>query len=210
MPNSSIIKPKNWPDHLPYLTTSSYSPRLTPSNLGTLHTKSENAIEVPPNLTKGPCVHVKIMNIKDSSHPAFGQAGLFAARDLNPNSFILEYKGVLHVSSTDPGQEDDHTHSDYDLSLDRESGLAIDAAKMGNEARFVNDYRGIKDKPNAEFREIWDPKRKERGMAVWVLPVGKSGKGKGIKKSEEILVSYGRGFWGARTGEEDHAEDNEV
>lgn len=47
-------------------------------------------------------------------------------------------------------------------------------------------------------------------MAVWVLPVGKSGKhGKGVRKGEEIVVSYGRGFWGARRGEveEDGTDD---
>ena len=88
--------------------------------------------------------------------------------------------------------------SDYDLSLDREHGIGIDAAKTGNEARFINDYRGIADRPNAEFREVWDQGIKERGMAVYVLREGKSGKGKGIRKGEEILVSYGKGFWGAR------------
>lgn len=73
---------------------------------------------------------------------------------------------------------------------------------MGNEARFINDYRGVPgvERPNAEFKEIWDGNRKERGMGVWVLPEGKNGKRKGIRKGEEILVSYGRGFWGARKG----------
>ncbi len=80
-------------------------------------------------------------------------------------------------------------------------GIGIDADMWGNEARFINDYRGITERPNAEFREVWGERRKERGMGVWVLPEGKSGKGKGIKKGEEILVSYGRGFWGARKEE---------
>lgn len=84
------------------------------------------------------------------------------------------------------------------MSLDREHGIGIDADKRGNEARFINDYRGITEKPNVEFKEIWDERKKERGMGVWVLPEGKSGKMKGIRKGEEILVSYGRGFWGAR------------
>jgi hypothetical protein len=36
-------------------------------------------------------------------------------------------------------------------------------------------------------------------MADWVLAEGRSGKGRGgVKKGDEILVSYGRGFWGAR------------
>lgn len=78
----------------------------------------------------------------------------------------------------------------------------------GNEARFINDYRGVADRPNAEFREIWDDRRGERGMGVWVLGGGK-GREKGVRKGEEILVSYGRGFWDARKevegmeGEED-------
>lgn len=61
---------------------------------------------------------------------------------------------------------------------------------------------------NAEFREVWDgrPGRGERCMGVWVLPAGKAKKNQGIKKGEEILVSYGRGFWGARTGGEEDEE----
>lgn len=74
---------------------------------------------------------------------------------------------------------------------------------MGNEARFINDYRGIAERPNTEFREVWDERRKERGMGVFVLGVGRSGKGRGVRKGQEILVSYGRGFWGARRDEGD-------
>lgn len=76
---------------------------------------------------------------------------------------------------------------------------------MGNEARFINDYRGVADKANAEFKEMWDERRRERAMGVWVLAEGKNGKGKarGVRKGEEILVSYGRGFWGARKGAEE-------
>lgn len=81
---------------------------------------------------------------------------------------------------------------------------------MGNEARFVNDYRGVPGtgRPNAEFCEVWDVRRGEKGMAVFVLPAGKKdqGKGSGIAKGQEILVSYGKGFWGKRkeeTGLED-------
>jgi hypothetical protein len=103
-----------------------------------------------------------------------------------------------------------HADSDYDLSLDRDHDLAIDAARAGNEARFVNDYRGVKARPNAEFRECWDARRGERGMGVWVLPRGKSGKGIGVKKGDEILISYGRGFWGARKGDEEEDVEQEI
>jgi hypothetical protein len=146
---------------------------------------------------------VRITPITSTTHPACGQFGLFAARDLKPGTFILQYLGEIHAPPLDMGMAlDTHANSDYDLSLDREQGIGIDANRKGNEARFINDYRGIAERPNAEFKEVWDERRKERGMGVWVLGEGRSGKGKGVKRGEEILVSYGRGFWGARrTGE---------
>lgn len=210
--SSSTEKPKNWPAQIKYLIVPSYSSTLTAADFSTLRTKPDNAIENPSNVTRGPCKLVKIKDIQDPAHPACGQSGLFATKDLKPGSFLLEYLGEIHASIDSASHNeqqvpslvvDDHAHSDYDLSLDREASLAIDADKMGNEARFVNDYRGIKTRPNAEFKEVWDPRRKERAMAVWVVPEGKSGKGTGIRKGDEIVISYGRGFWGARKMEED-------
>lgn len=214
------MSPKNWPSGTPYLTTPVYSPTLTPSHLIALRTRPKDPKEIPPNTPKGPSNLVKITPITTPSHPANGQSGLFATKDLKPGTFILQYIGEIHATPLNPsnsnednssdqtsGHEtqkkpDPHANSNYDLSLDREMGIGIDADKRGNEARFINDYRGVGEKPNAEFKEIWDVRSKERGMGVWVLPEGKSGKGKGVRKGEEILVSYGRGFWGARKGEE--------
>ncbi|KAK5100272.1 hypothetical protein LTR70_001740 [Exophiala xenobiotica] len=177
--------------------------------------------------------------------------------------------------------------SSYDLNLHRDGAieLAVDAAQMGNEARFCNDYRGVPAQtnpntstantnwdrqqkrsakswssssgtgegfakptamaiPNAEFRDVWfewagdgdtidvkhdgrtepdaenedglagssvtenGPETKQarrkrrrknvgmRGVAIFVMPAGKAGKRKeGIKAGQEILVSYGKGFW---------------
>jgi xeroderma pigmentosum group C-complementing protein len=129
-------------------------------------------------------------------------------------------------STPDPGAYD-YATSDYDLWLDRDADLAVDAARMGNEARFINDYRGVPGrdgrKANAEFRVAWDPHRGgggggggggaggERCMAVFVLPAGKRAVGKarvvGIAKGEEVLVSYGRGFW---QGRQEEAQQREV
>lgn len=105
------------------------------------------------------------------------------------------------MHSSLPGSLYDYSKSDYDLWLDRDADVAVDASRMGNEARFVNDYRGVpgKERANAEFRVAWDERRAERVMGVFVMGVGKKGKGKGgIAKGEEVLVSYGRGFWGER------------
>jgi hypothetical protein len=226
MPGKNSINniPKNWPAHLPYLISPSYSPNLSLEQRASLRIKPQDALSIPPNVPKGPSPLVKITQIADPTHPACGQAGLFATKDLKPGSFIIEYLGVMHSSPpalppptstlsplAPPAPEqvpDPHASSNYDLSLDRSLSLAIDAAASGNEARFINDYRGISPRPNAEFREVWNEARKERGMAVWVLAVGKSGKrggrGRGVRKGEEVVVSYGRGFWGARREE---AED---
>ena len=107
---------------------------------------------------------------------------------------------------------DNDPSSSYDLSLDREADLAIDATHMGNEARFVNDYRGVpgrEDKgPNSEFRDCWVKVNGtwERRVGVYVLPVGRAGKRKdGVGKGEEVLVSYGKGFWCRGVGMEEQA-----
>ena len=147
---------------------------------------------------QSPCVRVQCQKISDEIHPANGQYGLFAAHHLAPDSFILPYLGYVHTEA-----ESDET-SNYDLSLDRDVGIGVDAATMGNEARFINDYRGVPgaDKANVEFRDIWiDVGRGKAGkcIGIFVLPAGKSGKrAVGIRKGEEILVSYGKGFWQAR------------
>ncbi|KAG6828610.1 hypothetical protein H0H92_007305 [Tricholoma furcatifolium] len=88
---------------------------------------------------------------------------------------------------------DDRPGSDYDLSLYRDhdgANVGIDAGRMGNEARFVNDYRGIMAKPNAVFSDV-DAESGEMRMSIWSA-------GQEIKKGEEILVSYGKAWWRAR------------
>lgn len=68
----------------------------------------------------------------------------------------------------------------------------------------MNDYRGVKAKSNAEFGSGWSERWKQLCVGFWVLPAGKGeGKGggfKGIRRGEEILVNYGKGFWGGRAG----------
>lgn len=167
--------PRNWPEGFPYLTSPAYSPSLSKTQLQSLRTKPASAEgvarETPRDLKPGPSPQVKITPISDPRHPAHGQSGLFASRPLPPGSLILPYLGQVH-----PAGSSVHASSDYDLWLDRGGDVAVDAAQMGNEARFVNDYRGVPGavRPNAEFCEAWDVRRGEKGMAVFVLPAGKS------------------------------------
>lgn len=205
------VKPKIWPLTMPYLTQSIYSDMLTKDQRQALKTRSPNlTAEVPSTLPRGPSTLVRILRIEDASHPAYQQSGLFAARPIPPGSLIVPYYGIVHHSTSshdgdgdadadaDAEQGQEHEKSDYDLWLDREANIAIDAEKAGNEARFVNDYRGVSRRPNAEFKECWDTRTGELVMGVFALLAGKActkKSGGGIRKNEEILVSYGKGFW---------------
>ncbi|KAJ4134593.1 hypothetical protein BFJ70_g14710 [Fusarium oxysporum] len=194
-----MSKPKNWPDGFPYLKAPLHDKSLTPTHIQALKNKpsAPGGIPIIPSpATTTPCNLVKIQPISEPSHPANGQSGLFAAQNLAPGSFILAYLGRVHSGSASS------TESDYDLWLDRELDAAVDAANEGNEGRFVNDFRGVGERANAEFRTVWCERWGELCVGVWVLGGGKKKKGVGIKKGEEILVSYGKGFWGERKAEE--------
>jgi SET domain-containing protein len=97
---------------------------------------------------------------------------------------------------------DNRPESDYDLSLYRTQygvSIGIDASRMGNEARFINDYRSVRDKPNASFEDDRSANGELR-MSVW-------SKNLPIQKGEEILVSYGKSWW--RERQEDEAACDE-
>lgn len=206
-PTDEIHLPKNWPEGIVYLTDHTYSDAVTTEQRRAL---SRRASEVEAwskiskqQLDSAPaCFEITI--IDDEKHPAHGQRGLFAISDLKPDAFITIYLGHVHtnnLSDTDP-------NSDYDLSLDRDIGLSVDSGRSGNQARFANDYRGIAERPNAEFRDcfvqVTSTKRAsglkwERRVGIFVMSAGKAGKRKhGIRKGEEILVNYGKSFWEAR------------
>lgn len=80
----------------------------------------------------------KVKPIKDESHPAYGQCGLFAAKDIPPRTAVIQYIGVVHTEA-----ESDES-SDYDLKVCAagEEALGIDSSKAGNEARckFVSEF----------------------------------------------------------------------
>lgn len=197
MAKKSKALPSLWPPDVEFITTARYSKtvRSKPSVDCTNNSKPRATALSQANV--GPCALVRIRKITGSAHPAYGQYGLFTTRQLSPNSFVLPYLGFIH------GPQEGDERSDYDISLDREIGIGIDASKMGNEARFINDYRGVdQDGPNAEFRDCWiqvGHASFEQTVGIFVLPSGKSGKNaRGIAKGEEILVSYGKGFWSSR------------
>lgn len=147
-------------------------------------------------MTKSMRPPVIIRDIVETGHPAKGQRGLFTCKKIAPRTHILDYVGEVHC--------DDRPESDYDLSLYHAPGgvnVGVDASKMGNAARFTNDYRGVRQKPNALFEERRTPSG-ELCMSIW------SGS-ESIRKGEEILVSYGKGFWRARSSTAEGADSME-
>jgi hypothetical protein len=199
MPSSkaSSAVPKGWPADITYLRSPLYSKKLGVDTINRLiSTKSDLLSATQTWKTSGPHGNVRITPVSDVSHPAHGQHALCATQHLVPDTLILPYLGYVH------DQTDVDETSDYDLSLDRELGVGVDASKMGNEARFINDYRGISTAPNAEFRDIYfeiTASKVERRVGVFVLSAGRSGnRAKGIARGQEILVSYGKGFWTER------------
>jgi len=188
MPKKTISTPSGWPIDVTYITSQKYAAAFP--------FKLKQRIGAGGKVTEGSrSSWVAIEVISSSSHPANGQRGLFAMRKIPPKTHILDYLGEVHA--------DDRDVSDYDLSLLRLStseatslgvcegavSIGLDAQDMGNEARFINDYRGVAESPNVEFKD--HIVEGELRMGVFSGP-------KGIGKGKEILVSYGKGWWKAR------------
>mmetsp|Transcript_29119 Transcript_29119/g.71037 ORF Transcript_29119/g.71037 Transcript_29119/m.71037 type:complete len:187 (+) Transcript_29119:85-645(+) len=127
------------------------------------------------------CRIVRIKEIDDKSHPAYQQRGLFAATNIKPNTHIIDYVGKIRLES------EESKNSDYIIAFTE--NLSIDAEKFGNEARFINDFRGTGGTQNVKF----DTYASDGGTRLGVFSLSKQ-----IKKGEELLVTYGRGFWKER------------
>lgn len=148
--------------------------------------------------------HAKSRNL--TCHPALGSYGLFAGDIIPPNTFLRPYLGVLHL------KQDSDDRSEYDLTLTHDPRLPslttsdgdapqpgqniyIDSRHWANETRFINDYRGIADRPNVEFRSFLQRQpgadEKEQAlkfqMGVWSV--------KPIKRGEELVINYSKTFW---------------
>lgn len=188
--------PANWPADIVYLNKQRYDPKLSPDS----RRRIQSSVSVNP-LQKSRLVKIQV--ITDPSHPAKGQRGLFASQKIPPSTHILDYLGEVHA--------DDRPESDYDLSLlqfstsqsgnsaETYTNIGVDAMRMGNEARFVNDYRGTGvAKPNVEFKER--DVDGELRMSVWSCAHG-------LRKGDELLVSYGKSWWKARSQPEEFPDD---
>lgn len=113
--------------------------------------------------------------ITDRNHPLRGQAGLFATTNIPAETIVCGYGGEV----TPP------VKSVYAAHLS--AGLVVDATAVGSEGRFANDSSGIADAPNCCLGVFDCPMTGRTLVCVrTVVP---------IKRGEELLVSYGDGYW---------------
>ena len=129
---------------------------------------------------------VEVRRITDGTHPACGEHGLFAARRLAYGARALDYVGAV---STAEGED---RSSDYVCEFGADGELALDALRVGNEARFINDFRNTGRRPNVEFRLRRSARAAEMRQGVYVCAK------EGVRAGDELLISYGKPFWRAR------------
>lgn len=203
----------SWPSNVIHLSQPLLSPYLTqeqrewllkkpqPCDIPVLKLSSDTT-EINANIT--------VVTIEDIKHPANGQFGLFAARNLDPEELVIPYLGYVHSSTESEQSTHDeatkgqslqplaHTactsqaqtsvavprqdlqdfeigfwdNSDYDLNLHRDEDieLAVDASRVGNEARFCNDYRGVPTQQVIPDHEKQWSRKSKRSAKSWAAP----------------------------------------
>lgn len=134
----------------------------------------------------------------DQAHPCFGTGfsrGLFATAAFEPGALLGRYAGQLRTATAH--SECPRASGLFAISLDTSRALPtvlpavcrprleLDAELVGNEGRFINDYRNICAEPNVQFRTSTDA-----SVAVWVDIFAMSP----IQAGDEILVDYGTDF----------------
>ncbi|KAJ3067761.1 hypothetical protein HDU98_009042 [Podochytrium sp. JEL0797] len=219
--------PKNWPSSIKF-TIDYILPEALQITAG-LPAVSEAQIERSQLLTLTPkpyaSPHAIIEKITDPKHPAFGEFGLFALRDMCWNTHIVDYVGEV-ISADDPKCQT----SDYVLDFGgggegcfatREDGtdlrLSIDGSLAGNEGRMVNDFRGVpfvpdytkkskqsKKPANPEYAMFSNKSKPNVEFRSYVSRADSGELRMGlfaierIQAGRELLVSYGKGYWASR------------
>lgn len=108
-------------------------------------------------------------------HPLAGELGLFAATPFQQFDIVGEYCG--EVFDSDDGGE----YATYLESRDESKyAMGLDAAREGNECRFINHYQGIADKPNV-IMKIAYVEELPRVMIVCI---------KNVDVGQEFLLQY--------------------
>lgn len=175
------VRGGSWPADVRYSNDYVWGDDITPALTAAYRPSA------PRRRAPAPCARTFVAIIpKDAAqHPAAGQGGLFAARPLAYGERVIDYVGAVCL-----GEHEDRS-SDYVCDFGERSELALDAKSVGNEARYVNDYRNTGRKPNVEFRTRRDG-RNELRQGIYVVDKA------GVAEGDELLISYGQSYWRSR------------
>ncbi|KAI9004771.1 hypothetical protein BC832DRAFT_520054, partial [Gaertneriomyces semiglobifer] len=187
--------PEGWPASVAYITELRWADDIPdndrrPFQQGSL-SATQRLADVPIRqvpLWDRPSPNVRIMRIQDSRHPACGEDGVFAVQNLEPFTYLMDYLGTVHYAARSEDGTDYLEDDGYTVSF--HYPLLISGLTHGNEARFINDYRGISSRPNAFFETY---RRPDGGVRVgcWTL-------NRAVQSGEEIVVTYGTDYWKLR------------
>ena len=145
-------------------------PRNWPENIKYTNIQSFQGYK---NLKKDIICGVKVEKINDPSNILYNQFGLFATKKFNEYDIIGQYTGKL----VSPDKEGKYVSASEDC--------CIDAINMGNELRFINDYRNISLSSNVIIKTTYIDKKPR---VLFVVT-------KKIEPGEQLLTDYGEGYW---------------
>jgi SET domain-containing protein len=183
------MKPQNWPKDFKYSRTSVI--RGIHPNLFTHLLTSSN----PKHFNKiSSCIeerrvhpHLKIKKLvpphplaKDNSRV---QRGLFASKKIPKNTELGEYVGEMGIDLAEVILSRPRQAYTWHVLV---NGIYINicSANIANEITFVNDFRGIQDKPNVKNHLLI-----HRGIYYFGYVTIRE-----IQPNEELLIDYGK-FW---------------
>jgi len=123
---------------------------------------------------------VEIQKITDPAHPVCGECGLFAKATLLQGAVIGEYTGTVKLTDSKASGYASILFDDENIKVD------VEGAQVGNEFRFVNDYRGTPaGKPNVKFSSSVV----NQEYHIFVVTINK------INCGKELLADYGSTYW---------------
>lgn len=137
---------------------------------------------VPPEFTIPPYApeeYLELRVINDHLHPAYGQVGLFAKRNIPSNTVVTSYSGFIEVFGSSCNSRT-YTMGFGNIGDD----FALDAEFAGNYGRFANDPRGV---IGLTANILAENRFNSRGECFTALVSKRQ-----ITEGEEILMAYGK------------------
>eukprot|EP01088_Endostelium_zonatum_P001637 TRINITY_DN11970_c0_g1_i1.p1 TRINITY_DN11970_c0_g1~~TRINITY_DN11970_c0_g1_i1.p1 ORF type:complete len:464 (+),score=120.54 TRINITY_DN11970_c0_g1_i1:190-1581(+) len=209
--NSSGIftPPKNWPADVEYIIFNviSFEPEQLSSAWGVDLTSqqqqkilqrisppkqpfpsfSSDLLHFSLNLLKqtvNPILGAEIRVVEDVRHPCYQSRGLFATRNWEAGEYIGPYAGEIRLDTI---QRARYLANFGFIWKGETKTFVLDGEKKGNEARFINDFRGIGKEDNVVLETVNE--NKTSWLAVRVE--------RPVRRGEEFLLDYGDAYWRA-------------